>query len=286
MAFFSERERGPLPRVNLDVSENCWRGIVAAIQMRIDDGSFGRAFPKECSQFNEIIGTDLRNFEGAAAGANVPWPGPDYGAPELLGVMDLIEFCHQEVAKVIQREGCHFPHFHLSFDQTKGKTEFRQSINQIFARHGMAFELRDNGEVSRIPYSVLREEITQVIFDTGDQNLDSLLETARRKFLKPDPSERPAALEKLWDAWERLKSLEAGDKKQSVQKLLQKASKDNAFRELLNADAQELTDIGNRFKIRHFEKDKLDITETLHYDFLFHRLFAMIALLLRATKRL
>jgi len=54
----------------------------------------------------------------------------------------------------------------------------------------------------------------------------------------------------------------------------------------LIADAQGLTDIGNRFKIRHFEKDKLDITETLHYDFLFHRLFAMIALLLRATKRL
>src|SRR5271166_1514461 len=99
MAFFSERERGPLPRVNLDVSENCWRGIVAAIRMRIEDGSFGRTFPKECSQFNEIIGTDLRNFEGAAAGVNVPWPGPDYGAPELLGVMDLIEFCHQKVAK-------------------------------------------------------------------------------------------------------------------------------------------------------------------------------------------
>jgi hypothetical protein len=156
MAYFSERERGPLPRVNEEVSENCWKGIAAAIQMRIDDGSFGRAFPRECSSFNDIIGTDLRSFEGAAAGVNVPWPGPDYGAPELLSVMDLIEFCHNMVAKVLQREGCsNFRHSHLSFDDNKGKAEFRQIINHIFARHGMAFELRDNGEVDRIPYPVL-----------------------------------------------------------------------------------------------------------------------------------
>lgn len=285
MAYFSERERGPLPRVHEEVSENCWKGIVAAIQMRIDDGSFGHSYPFECSEFGDIIGTHLKNFEGAAAGLNLPWPPPKKSVPNVYDVMDLIEFCYEKIAKSIPGESC-YNHRHLTFHVGKGKTEFQQTINQIFSRNGLAFELRDNGEVVRIPYPVLHEEITQVIFDTGDEDLDKLLEAARTKFLKPDPSERPAALEKLWDAWERLKSLEEGDKKQSVQKLLSKASSDTAFRDLLNEDAQELTNIGNKFKIRHFEKGKLDITETLHYDFLFHRLFAMIALLLRATQRM
>ena len=125
-----------------------------------------------------------------------------------------------------------------------------------------------------------------MIFNTGDKDLDGLLELARSKFLDPKPSERPLALEKLWDAWERLKTLEEGDKKASVKILLAKASKTEPFRELLNRDALELTDIGNDFQVRHFEKGKIPITETIHHDFLFHRLFSMIALFLRASKRM
>jgi hypothetical protein len=90
----------------------------------------------------------------------------------------------------------------------------------------------------------------------------------------------------LWDAWERLKTLETGRKKQSIESILAKASKDKAFRDMLNTEAMALTKIGNDFAIRHHETTKVHITEAAHYDFLFHRLFALIALLLRATQRM
>jgi hypothetical protein len=200
--------------------------------------------------------------------------------------MDLIEFCHAKIAKPSGADYCYYNHSHLNFDPDQGKAEFRETINRVFSRHGMAFELLETGEVVRIPYPVLREEITLAHFNTGDNDLDGLLETARSKFLDPDPAERPAALEKLWDAWERLKSLEEGDKKASVNILLTKASKDVSFRKLLDEDAQELTRIGNSFQVRHFERDKIPITENIHRDFLFHRLFSMIALFLRASRRM
>ena len=46
-----------------------------------------------------------------------------------------------------------------------------------------------------------------------------MLESARRKFLDPDPAVRLEALEKIWDAFERVKTLEIpgdGNKKVSA----------------------------------------------------------------------
>ena len=43
-------------------------------------------------------------------------------------------------------------------------------------------------------------------------------------FLIRIPKVSKEALEKLWDAWERLKTLEAGDKKSSIKTLLDKAA--------------------------------------------------------------
>jgi len=47
-------------------------------------------------------------------------------------------------------------------------------------------------------------------FKTGDGELDRLLETAREKFFNKSLDVRKEGLEKLWDAWERLKTVEAG----------------------------------------------------------------------------
>jgi hypothetical protein len=105
---------------------------------------------------------------------------------------------------------------------------------------------------------------------------------ARSKFLNPKPDIRREAVDKLWDAWERLKSLEdSGNKKLSVGILLDKASSEPNFRTVLEKEARELTDIGNQFQIRHSETNQTPIKSNEQVDYLFHRLFAMILLLLR-----
>ena len=98
-------------------------------------------------------------------------------------------------------------------------------------------------------------------FKTGDPVLDELLRVAQSKFLSNNPNLRKEAMEKLWDAWERLKTLEIGkDKKDSVRILLDKTARDPAFRETLETEAQELSAIGNSYMIRHTEVGKTPLS--------------------------
>ena len=97
---------------------------------------------------------------------------------------------------------------------------------------------------------------------------------------------RKEGLEKLWDAWERLKTVEPGkDKKAQVTALLDRATKEPNCRKLLEDEAVALTSIGNNFMIRHTETNKTEIRGSACIDYLFHRLFAIIRLLLKTTDR-
>ena len=49
----------------------------------------------------------------------------------------------------------------------------------------------------------------------------------------------------------------------------------------LEAEARELTRIGNDFQIRHSEINKIVINNDPDVDYLFHRLFSLIFLLMR-----
>lgn len=116
---------------------------------------------------------------------------------------------------------------------------------------------------------------------SGDSTLDALLADACNKFRDPAPSSRKEAVERVWDAWERLKSLsDSNNKRLSVRILLDRASSDAHFRELLDVEAGALTKIGNEFHIRHFETNRSPIVEAEHFEYLFHRMYALLHLLL------
>jgi hypothetical protein len=197
--------------------------------------------------------------------------------------MDLLEFCYDHVAKTIPTSfHSFFGHQHLTFDRTSGQVEFRAAVDRIFARNQLAYELKDNGQITRLATPVLHEALTAPAFRTGDASLDGLLESARGKFLDPDANVRREAIEKLWDAWERVKTVEAGpDKRSSVKALLDRTADEPTFREVLEQEARTLTDIGNRFQIRHSETSQVPLRRNNHVDYLFHRLFALIWLVLR-----
>lgn len=137
--------------------------------------------------------------------------------------------------------------------------------------------------MSRLAPPLLNEELRRAAFETGDTTLDALLEAARAKFLSPDPALRREALEKLWDAWERLKTLEPGaDKKASATALLDKAADEPTYRAVIEQEAAAVTKIGNSFRIRHSETSQVEIRTEVQVDYLFHRLLALILLLIRA----
>lgn len=97
---------------------------------------------------------------------------------------------------------------------------------------------------------------------------------------KPYPGCARDAVEKIWDALERLKTYYTSlDKKASTLKIVADMANGQAeFVGLFNAEFKALTDIGNNFRIRHHETSKIDITDTRHYDYFFNRCLSLIAL--------
>lgn len=297
MDYFSERERGQQPRVEETVSAKAWGGIVGLIRSLVSTGAFGYKYPEMCPDGHGPVGTDENAF-GLALQAEIPdlpWPLETHesfssgffredqpSAPDTLMIMDLVEFCHRAVAKPIQGSyHSFFGHHHLTFDADIGQARFRDDVNRILRRNNLAFQVQDDGHVERIAPPVLRDELGVALFHTGDPQLDQMLEDARTKFLNTEAGVRREGLERLWDCWERIKSLESPqNKKESVAELLNKASAETTFRETLNEEARSLTEIGNNFHIRHSEVTQSAVTDPEHVDYLFHRLFALIQLLL------
>ena len=285
-SYFSDREIGSKPRIKEDITITAWGGIVSLIKSHIEKGSFGVEFPAACpDKHSIIIGTDFQKFSLAirAEIQDLIWPVDDREVPAKLSILDLIQFCYKNIADPVrERHHPFFDHYHLGFDRVKGQRDFRQKINCILARNGLVYELQEDGQIIRLAPPVLREALQSAIFSTGDSLLDKMLEVARKKYLDPDLTVRKEALVKLWGAWERLKTIEPGeDKKKSTTALLDKCAPEAKFRETLDNEAVELTRIGNTFSIRHSETTQVPLESSEHVDYLFHRLFALIQMILR-----
>lgn len=310
--YFSDRENGPKPRIIEEIPLTVWGGIYAIVSRMINDSSFGNTFPKLCFH-GPICGYDKDLFINAlkAEIPNIDWPLTADTAPQLFTILDFIQFCHKYTAKpkIVQyhslehhnrinsfttlggwahlfRDEPDPGHNHFSYDIGEGQREFREAINLIFARNGIIYELTETGSVIRIGPEGLRELLQQTVFHTSDSDLDALLNSARRKFLDPDIDIRKESLEKLWDAWERLKTLEDSDKKKSIALLLERTSTEINFRARLDSEGLELTSIGNAFMIRHKETGKIPIQSNHQVDYLFHRLFSLVYLILKSTNRI
>jgi len=92
--------------------------------------------------------------------------------------------------------------------------------------------------------------------------------------------DRVHALEKIWDAFERVKTF-FGEKKVSAPELVKLVANGNSGMEkLIGDEAKALTNIGNTFHIRHFETDRIEITDNKHIDYLFYRMSSLIHLFL------
>ena len=296
--YFSDRENGPRARTEQVISPEVWAGLVATVQALISSGAFGLRFPERCPDGQAICGCD-QGAIAASVVAEMPgltWPletsrlvddsflqQREPFAPDTLLILDFVEFVYASAAKPVP--GKHhdfFNHHHFTFDQPAGQGEFRATVNRIFSRNGMAFEMLSTGRIVRVLPPVLGEELRRTIFRTGERTLDNMLEECRLKFSDRNPLVRREALERLWDAWERIKSLaDPSDKKRSIKIILDATASEPLLRARLEEEATELNSIGNSHLIRHSEVNQVPVIDVDHIDYLFHRLFAMIQLLLR-----
>ncbi|TNE61356.1 MAG: hypothetical protein EP341_00770 [Sphingomonadales bacterium] len=288
--YFTDREYGVRPQTIEAIDERLWAGLYSLIQKGIGDGSFGCRFPEQCPDGNGPCGCDEQAFR-QMLGAEVPcigWPLSADEAPDTPVILDLLEFCAKAVGEPIQGAyHSYYRHHHLSWNRDAGLARFVGDVNLLFRRNAVAYELTAVGQARRLLPQAISNTIFWALFQTGDAETDRLLEAARHRFLLPKLEDRRDALEKLWDAFERLKTLEPGaNKRVQAEALLDRvAPPGSRFREALGREAAELTTIGNSFRIRHSETTQEALTSLDQIDYLFTRMFAFVRMILKGTGR-
>ncbi|MDB5580848.1 MAG: hypothetical protein JWR80_6024 [Bradyrhizobium sp.] len=289
--YFTDREYGSAPRATEVIDERLWGGLHSLIETRLSDASFGYRFPEACSDKGRgHYGCDHMAFARMLE-AEVPqmgWPPRINQLPDTPVILDLLEFCALAVGQ--PRQGSwhdYYDHYHLSWNRDAGLSAFVIEVNRLLARNGLAFELTAEGKIQRLLPVPLREALVQARFASGDAETDRLLEAARLRILAPKHDDRSDGLEKLWDAFERIKTLEPGnDKRLTADAMLNRAARpDSRLRHALGLEAAALTQIGNNHRIRHSEVSQEPLETPLQIDYLFTRLFAFIYLQLRASGR-
>ncbi len=201
-------------------------------------------------------------------------------------LLDYIEFHARHIKDVvIGNYHSYFGHYHLSFSATdtadSAFRQFQSAINEIFVKTGLLYTLTDDRIIERvIDATPLTPEIEQHINQIKEKGIRDLLMEAISLHRRPYPQSARDAVEKIWDALERLKTYyTAMDKKGSAAKIVNDmAHGAPEYRTLFDTEFATLTRIGNDFRIRHHEMTKTEISDPRYFDYFFNRCLSLISL--------
>jgi len=166
------------------------------------------------------------------------------------------------------------------FSQYNNCNNYTDEVNLLLKNNGFVYKLL-GGKLEVVQMSLRTNEIIEEV------GLRELIEQATLLYNSSNNTlDKQIAVEKLWDAFERLKTYYLDlDKKKSIEKMINEVSNQNdKYKVLFNEEFLKLTDIGNQFRIRHHETDKVDIIDYNYYNYFFQRCFALVGLVLKYLK--
>lgn len=279
-AYFSDAELGPAPLVLDDLPLTAWAGISATFHRFLEQDYFAAEFPVQCPDGGGVSGTSRAGLHDLLA-SHIPKLGNDWPRgheqPDTVTAMDLVVFGgHHAQAPTAREYHSYFNHDHYRFDQAAGRERWRSEINRIFERSGVALRLEPDGRVIRVGAVAVGMLTESPVPATGDAQLDEKIATALRKYQDPNVAVRREALEALWDAFERAKTvIDPTNKKQSATALIERMATEPASRQAITDEFRALTDIGNAFQIRHHEVPRHTVEPAI-IDLLFPRGLAVV----------
>lgn len=285
--FYSDRLNGPVPRTNDELPETTAQGLHALVMSKVDTNWLAQRFPNKCPDGQGTVGTNSGAFWRHAR-AFIPGLPEHPRMTEMPNevLFDLLEFTTKNCAEPTE-ERFHefFKHYELSFDQKAGQRISRDEINEILRRGGTPYELDTSFRIIRMGSPTVQEAARKLRPMTGDQKLDDDLKEAVSLYKSRKSGDRTMAIERLWDGFERLKTIDVpGNKKMSATKLLETIDSE-PFRDVIKEEMRVLTDLGNNFTIRHHETNRHPVPSDSQ-DYLFVRMSSLIAFLLQQSGRL
>jgi hypothetical protein len=184
-------------------------------------------------------------------------------------LLDLIEFFFRHVSKPTKwwhHDFCRNSHPSGTYDS-------------MFERFNHPYKLR-KGTIVHVSSAVLDSRIYSTEFETADSHLLMLLTKAVEFYSDRSGRRKLDALRCVVDAFERLKTLESGDKKRSIEQVLARISPTSEIRETMNTHFTNLTTLANRSTIRHHERDRAVLEDSEFIDYLFHTYYNVCRLVL------
>ncbi|MDT2822951.1 hypothetical protein P7H74_14440 [Enterococcus devriesei] len=153
------------------------------------------------------------------------------------------------------------------------ETDFSVQLNQIIVLNKLSFKMV-NGHIEGLYVNQIGNNIQTPIYEVG---LKELIDDAMRYY---EEGNVKIAVEKMWDAFERLKTYYGPElnKKDSAQKIIRKMSNNvESYMVVFEREFNELTKIGNNFRIRHHEKNKINLIDERHTDYFYKRCLTLIS---------
>ena len=153
-----------------------------------------------------------------------------------------------------------------------------------------SFETEVNAIIQDIGYKLMDGKIMSVqpqitVELPQEPSLRDLIQIAQQYFIKEDSISKQLALEKIWDAFEKLRTYYSTDKRTSVARLIDEISNgDASLSERLNEEFLELGKIGNNYQIRHFETGKIPISDIRLKEYWYQRCLSLINLSIKFIK--
>ena len=285
--FYSDRTSGPISRSHEALPEATKSGLQALLQRRVQGNWLAEQFPSFCSDGNGIAETNVHDL-GAELGAlfvGVGWPLWQESPSEEV-VFDVIEYVGRRLSKPTNGSWhSYMRHYELEFDRARGRSEFVNDVNLLLSRGGTVFELSTGMVVQRVGVPETRAALSALKPATGDLVLDGLIESGRELYQSREASQRATAIEKLWDGFERLKTVELPDDKKKSTIALLSHIVDAELREFVDTEMRELTRLGNNFQIRHHETNKPPVPASAQ-DYVVGRMATLLTFLLDQSGRL
>lgn len=302
MELYSTRHLGSKPRTEEEISHKLWKAIVALVEKLEQKNFFSEAYPEGCCDDSSIVcGTDIHKLNTEIElHTNLSWPlkitkDSDYSwqdkepyIPTKYEIFDLLELLYYRAST--SEEGQYHSygrHYHLHFPaNNNAKIIFRDELNTLFSAIGSIYELNfSNGQIENIigedTQNLMRDALRQS--SVMDSEYYQMLQTACSKITNARLDVAYEALEKLWDAYERLKCyFEPSDKnkkKDSVAKIVTLFDENSLFKDEVNNEMRKLTELGNAFRIRHSEPSQFTLSSHRQINYLFRRCLAMIVLI-------
>ncbi|HEX7678735.1 MAG TPA: hypothetical protein VF713_11470 [Thermoanaerobaculia bacterium] len=247
-----------------------WPAFEALVDEAIEEKQLGYAYGFKAPCGERFGACDLEALSRAIRQqiGREDWPVAHREALTDREIVNLVEFFAGSVVYPDLLMCNYCERDHITFGRP-ARDDFRAAVNVVFTNLGLPFQFTEQG-VRHQRSAILSRDAEEVALLTSDLALADLLRRAVSDFLHGGEDRRLTGLRTIVDAFERTKALLGTNKRVSIDRLVRQMAVDEQLVEPLDQMFRRLSDIGNKYSIRHHEPSQQPLDDPALVEYLFY----------------